>query len=40
MMIKGKKKEKKLDAWLYDKELLNKINNSWINEFSNMNSDN
>ncbi len=38
MMIKEKKRERKLDAWLYDKSLYNKINNYWINEFSNINS--
>ncbi len=39
MKIKEKKKEKKLDAWLYNKELSDKINNYWVNEFSNINSD-
>ncbi len=39
MKIKGKKKEKKLDAWLYDRNLSNKVNNYWVNEFLNINSD-
>ncbi len=34
-----KQKKQKLDTWLYDKELLNKISNYRINEFSNINSD-
>ncbi len=39
MIIKKKKRKKKLDAWLYDKDLSNKIGNYWVNEFSNINLD-
>ncbi len=39
MIIKEKKRERKLDAWLYDKDLSNKIDNYQVNEFSNINLD-